>query len=210
MKNIDLNSIYRWPLSRQLIVFIIIFIVVFYLGYRFMLSGIFLQLEEAERQELDLKQQISLAITKENTLNQEIMQFKKFEQLLARWQAKLITEAEVPQLLNEILKIGAANQITFSLFNPSDEIVEGAYEKVVIKITAVGTYHHIANFVSQLANLNKVVAIKDFSLTNDKNVATNPSEPPKANKVLTAEMLLLIYVSMPEKKNHEPQISPKS
>ena len=117
MLKINYSSIYQWPLKRQIPIFAIIFIAVFFVCYKWSISDLKIQILAAQDQESDLKQQISMVISSETNQRSELTEYPVARDLLTTWQAKLITHSRLPDLLKQILKIGEANNIYFSLFN---------------------------------------------------------------------------------------------
>lgn len=201
MTKITLNTIYQWPPKKQLLIFGVVFCVVFLAGYIWDITNIKGKIIAAQDQEVDLKQQIDMAISKEGTLVAELKQSEVSHDLLTKWQGKLITHAQLPELQKEILKIGAINNIEFSLFNPESETPDGIYMKLPIDMVMVASYHQTADFVSQLANTNNIIVIKNFIISNENKADELGSKlADKANSVhlLTVKMQLEIYF-VPEK-----------
>lgn len=122
MKKMTLNNIYEWPLMTRLLLLGLIFLLAFYFGYRYDVSNQIATLSRVAQQELDLKQELELVIHKSKTTEQEILRLPTLKAELAKWNKQLITYDELPQLLNEILKIGADNHLFFSVFTPGEMV----------------------------------------------------------------------------------------
>lgn len=199
---ITLNNIYQLPLKKQLPLFGAIFLIVLIAGYLWDISKLKTNIANAHDQEIDLKQQIDMAISKEGSYQDELKQATTSQQLLTKWQARLITPAQLPALLKEILKMGAVNNIEFSLFNPDDAVLkDGIYTKLPINIIMVGSYHQTADFISQLANAPNIIVIKNFTISNENKadeLGSNLAQKANAAHLLTIKMQLEIYF-LPEK-----------
>lgn len=199
MKNLNLNfkNIHEWPLITRILIIGLICAVVFYLGYWWDVSNLNERLVNTEHQEQDIKDQLKLVITKEEKTKSDLSQFAKLEKLLKQWQNTLINYSELPEILNQILKIGATNHLYFSQFNPAQEVKEEQhYLKVPIKVVVVGSYHQIADFISQVANLPWIVVVGDFTISKEnKNdvLGSKLAERANAENLLTAELTLEVY-----------------
>lgn len=201
----NIKNIHLWPLKKQAAIFALIFILVFYIGYWLDISSLVSEQTKDKAQEEDLKQQISMVISKEAALKAEISNYPMLLDILGQWKQKIIKQTELPSLLNEILKVGAANRIIFTFFNPEDAVKDGAYLKVSIQTIIVGGYHDIANFVSQIANMPKMVVIGDFTLSNEIKadvVGAKLADQANAENLLVAEMMLELYIMPVENTAH--------
>lgn len=202
MNKYDFKNVHQWPMTMRALVIGFACAVAFYFGYSRDISSLNINLSKAKQQENDLKTKISLIISEKKSLQGELIQFPQYVALLNSWNNQLIQYTNLPKLLNEILKIGAANNVFFSLLNPGAELKEGIYTKIPIKVIAVGNYHQVATFVSQLANLNWIVVVNNFTLSNEnKNdvLGTKLASTANAENLLTVEMNLEVY-SRAEKK----------
>lgn len=182
MSKYDLKNIDQWPLMMRYIVIGICCAGLIYLGYFFDVSRLTKRLDVAKQQEQDLKQQFELLFTQQSALETDISELPVLQNALNAWQKKLIKKSDLPELLNEILKIGTANGLQFNLFNPGDEVKEDMYIKMPIKVVVTGGYNQIASFISQTANLPWIVVIGNFKLS--KAVGSDN---------VTAELVLEVY-----------------
>lgn len=234
MNNMSLNNIHEWPLMTRLLLLLLVFLGVFYLGYRFNLSSQIQSLSRAQQQEVDLKQQIEFVVHKTQTIQSEVSQLPELQDELVKWKNQLVNYNDLPELLNQILKLGADNNLFFSSFTPGDTVkvevpsklaanaeaatptqtgatesditdtakTKASFDKVSIKVVVVGKYHQLADFISQLANLPWIVAIGDFTISNENQstlLGESLAKQAEAQHLLTAEMMLDVY-NTPESK----------
>jgi type IV pilus assembly protein PilO len=198
----DLRNIYRWPFKKQLGIYLLVFIIVFYFLHRLFLSTITSELEANKKKESELKSQIKSLIIKEQLIKAEVAQSHHLQSLLLQWKDELTTRKNLPELINAILKIGANNNIYFAAFNPDTEIPSNAYIKVPINVVIVGNYHQIGNFISQVANLPTIVSIGNFTLSTEHKIdvlGKQLFDQAIAHNLLTADFNFEIYF-LSEKK----------
>lgn len=122
MKKMTLNNVYEWPLMTRLLLLGLIFFISFYLGYRMALSNLFSKLSAAEQKETDIKQEIEFVIHKSKVIQSEISHLPVLRRELDKWNKELVNYQDLPQLLNQILKLGADNHLFFSLFTPGESV----------------------------------------------------------------------------------------
>jgi type IV pilus assembly protein PilO len=244
MKKMTLNNIHEWPLMTRALLLGLVFSAAFYVGYRYDLANQSQVLSRAEQKEADLRQQIELVIRKSKIVEEEVVILPKMKAELAKWDKQISPASNVPQILNDILKIGADNHLFFSLFAPSEANIvklqprdaekpaENAsasptaqpaapapanaqpaaeadksskavsYAKMPIKVVVVGTYHQIADFISQVANMPAIVVIGDFTISNENQnslLGEKMAKQADAQHLLTGEMTLNVY-HLPESK----------
>lgn len=206
MKSLNFNTMYDWPIGAKAVVLGILFLIVFYLGYRWNIASLKSNYQDLVAQEADLKQQFESIVVKEETLKTELVQFSSLQLMLNDWRKQLPVQDNLPELLNEILKMGAARHIFFSLFDPGDEVKEKPYWFVPIKVVMVGDYDQISIFLSQLANMPWILAIRNFVFSDEnKNDVLGARLATIANEqnLLTAEVTLSIYF-IPPKQEEAP------
>ena len=207
MSKFDLNTIYEWPIMTRGLIILLLCAVVFYLGFYLDLSSMNNKLTSEKNTENDLKQQIKLVVDKESQVTHSLSRFDAMTTLQQQWQKSIINHANLPELLNEILKIGANNNLHFSHFSPGNPIKEGSYLKIPIKIVVAGDYHQVSSFMSQIANLPWIVVIGNFSLSTQNKAEVLGAELAKeadTQKWLTTLLQLEVYY-IAEKSKASPK-----
>lgn len=74
-------------------------------------------------------------------------------------------ETEIPSLIVDVSQTGLASGLQEKLFQPQPEIPKDFYAEKPIKIRLSGGYHEIANFVSGVAALPRIVTLHDINIT---------------------------------------------
>lgn len=199
--NLELSKIYEWPRSSQSIVYVIVFAIVFYFGYRWDIASIQDALQASQQQETDLKQQYEASVSKAAAIKNDLDQSAALMDLISKWKSKLVVHSNLPELLNEILKTGANNNLYFSLFSPGDEVKTDNYTRVPIKVVAIGSYQQLSQFISQVVNMPWIVVVGDFVISRGTKTEGADAKSDSSNSdVLTAEMTLDVYYLSGTKK----------
>jgi type IV pilus assembly protein PilO len=81
---------------------------------------------------------------------------------------QLPDKSEMDALLSEINQAGAGRGLQFELFKPEQLQLRPYYAELPIAIKLVGNYHALAGFVSDIANLPRVVTIDHLLINQQK------------------------------------------
>lgn len=194
MVNYDIKNIYQWPIQAKALVCATAFLLIFILLYIILTVPEKAEIAKSIKHEKDLKDQLKMMLDRQVTVKANIAQLPAIKSILAQWQEKIYTKNELPNALNEIMKLGQANNLKITSFNPADEIKDGIYYKTPVNMDITGTYDHISRFISQIANMPKLVNIDAFLITRTKELnAGKDSGPLNSNDVLTAKLDIEIY-----------------
>ena len=75
---------------------------------------------------------------------------------------------ELPALLTGISKAGSNAGLEFLLFQPEPIVTKDFYKEIPLSMTVNGTYHQVADFFFQVAELNRIVNIRNMSMKAQK------------------------------------------
>lgn len=176
LRGLDTQDIGRWPLLFRAIAIGIIFVLVAVGGtYYFVWRNKIPQLEQVQRQELDLRATFESRQRLAANLDAYKDQLEEVERTFGAMLRQLPGETEVPSLLIDISQTGLAAGLEERLFQPMSEVTREAYSELPIKMQLVGTYHELGNFVSGVVALPRIVTLHDVVLkpeqTGDRNAA---------------------------------------
>lgn len=172
LSDLTLDNIGTWPEAIKVVIYIAIFVLVLILSYRIDLSKKMMEWDDAEHKEETLKNEFTQKQHMASNLEAYQQQVNKIEAQLKDFLTRLPTQTEIPGLLEDISKTGLSNGLEFNLFKPLPEVKRDFYAELPIEISVTGDFHQIAEFISQIASLNRIVTLHDFSLAIGKNIQT--------------------------------------
>ena len=73
---------------------------------------------------------------------------------------------EIPSLLTNISQLGRESGLQITLFQPQKEVPMDFYEEIPVKIKLYGSYRDMASFFEKVANLSRIVNIRDLSMSD--------------------------------------------
>ena len=168
LQSLDVNDIGRWPLFFRVAVIAIVFVVVLGLGiYWTIVQDKHPQLEKVQAEEETLKVTFENKQRKAANYDAYKAQLAEIEQSFGTMLRQLPGETEIPSLIVDISQTGLAAGLQEKLFQPQGEIPRDFYAEKPIKIRLTGGYHEIANFVSGVAALPRIVTLHDINITRE-------------------------------------------
>lgn len=166
LKALDVNDVGRWPFAFRAAVIGIVFAVVLGVGvYFFIIEDKLPQLKREQQTELDLRTTFENKQRKAANYDAYKAQLAQMEQSFGTMLRQLPGETEIPSLIVDISQAGLAAGLQEKLFQPQAEIPKDFYAEKPIKIILSGGYHEIANFVSAVAALPRIVTLHNIIIT---------------------------------------------
>ena len=166
LKNLDVNDVGRWPLLFRAAVIFIVFIAVVGAGVWFtIIKDRLPELQRAQDDESTLRVTFENKQRKAANYDAYKAQLAQIEQSFGTMLRQLPGETEIPSLIVDVSQTGLASGLQEKLFQPQPEIPRAFYAEKPIKIRLSGGYHEIANFVSGVAALPRIVTLHDINIT---------------------------------------------
>jgi type IV pilus assembly protein PilO len=75
---------------------------------------------------------------------------------------------EISSLLTGISQSGQQAGLDFLLFQPQNEVNKNFYAEIPVSIRVTGGYHNVAEFFDKVANLSRIVNIRNIQISRDK------------------------------------------
>jgi type IV pilus assembly protein PilO len=156
----------RWPLGVRIGAVVTWFLLVtFVLAYAWVWQNKSPELDAAQGQEQTLRGEFQTKHAKAINLDVYKQQLKDIERSFGALLRQLPGKTEVPNLLVDISQTGLAAGLGEKLFQPGPEQKKDFYAELPIKIRLSGGYHQLAQFVSGIAALPRIVTLHDIEIT---------------------------------------------
>lgn len=166
LKSLDANDVGRWPFMFRAGVIGIVFAVVVGAGiYYTIIEDKAPALERVKQEEITLRDVFMNKQRKAANFDAYKAQLAQMEQSFGTMLRQLPGETEIPSLIVDISQTGLAAGLQEKLFVPQSEIPRDFYAEKPITISLSGGYHEIANFVSGIAALPRIVTLHDINIT---------------------------------------------
>jgi len=169
LQSLDVNDIGRWPLVFRVAVIALVFIAVTFAGIWFtIVKDKAPVLERAEAEEQELRVTFENKQRKAANYDAYKAQLAQIEQSFGTMLRQLPGETEIPSLIVDISQTGLAAGLQEKLFQPQAEMPRDFYAEKPIKIQLSGGYHEMANFVSGIAALPRIVTLHNINITPEQ------------------------------------------
>lgn len=166
LKNIDINDIAGWPIPIKVAGIVIVCGLVLFGGYWFVIQGEIEDYDHAKGQEPQLRDTFLAKKALAINLPAYKQQMEDMEQTFGSLLRQLPNTTEVPDLLVDITQAGLGRGLEFVLFKPEKEQPKDFYAELPISVNVRGTYHELAQFISDVAALPRIVTFGDIVITS--------------------------------------------
>jgi type IV pilus assembly protein PilO len=165
LQSLDINDVGRWPLLFRAAVIVLVFVAVAGMGIYFtVIKDRMPQLERAQAEEETLRVTFENKQRKAANYDAYKAQLAQIEQSFGTMLRQPPGETEIPSLIVDISQTGLAAGLQEKLFQPQSEVQRDFYAEKPIRIRLTGGYHEIANFVSGIAALPRIVTLHDINI----------------------------------------------
>jgi len=166
LRMLDVNDVGRWLFAYRAGVIGIVFAAVVGLGiFWTIIENKAPQLARAQDDEQTLRVTFKNKQKKAANYDAYKAQLAQMQQSFGTMLRQLPGKTEIPSLIVDISQTGLAAGLQEKLFQPQSEIPKDFYAEKPIKIRLSGGYHEIANFVSGIAALPRIVTLHDINIT---------------------------------------------
>ena len=164
LSSLDINDIGSWTRRVKLFMTGLLCVLLVVGGYYFIIKDMFVDLEKVERKEVQLRKTFldkkALAINLD-AYKQQMVEAQEMFEVLKR---QLPNESEIPDLLIDMTQVGLSRGLQFEQIKPGSTIAKDFYAEKRVNIRANGDYHQIANFISDIAALPRIINVVNFRL----------------------------------------------
>ena len=168
LDDLELSNIGNWPLIAQVVVIALSCALVAGLAVYFDTMP---QLEAREK--LELKETTDMntlkaRAAKASRLQELKKQLAYMQRAYKKMRQRLPTKKQVAALLTDISQKGRAAGLEFNLYDPKPEQAQKEFVQIPIGIQVTGTYHQLGKFVSDVAELPRIVTLHNIRIGKTK------------------------------------------
>lgn len=168
LKSVDLKNFSAAPLPAKIAAIVLVCFGILAGGYFFFLQGMLEQHETLKRKEAELRNAYLDKKAMAINLPAYKQQMEEMEITFSAMRRQLPSSTEIPDLLIDITQAGLGRGLEFELFKPEKEKPIDFYAELPISLKVKGTYHELAQFMSDVSALPRIVTIGEITLGGDK------------------------------------------
>ena len=179
----------QWPLLPRALCGAGVLLAVLALGWFFYWDAQLEDLSQGERREQELREAYKSKVQQAVNLNALRKQKEQVGEYVATLEKQLPSKAEMDALLSDINQAGLGRGLQFELFKPGQVVVKDYYAELPIDIKITGSYHDVAAFTSDIANLPRIVTLNNLNLAAGKDSMLSMEAVAKTFRYLDKEEL---------------------
>ncbi|MDV5171235.1 type 4a pilus biogenesis protein PilO [Photobacterium rosenbergii] len=163
-QDLELDEMPDWPLPAQVLVTLAVACLVVLAGYWYWVSPKLDALDGLKSQELELRQHL---VRRANQVAALPRVREQVDILQVRYQQvveQLPEEDELSSLLASVNDIGVRNGLEFQRIEWASRAEHPLYFELPLNINVVGQYEDIGRFAADIAQLPRIVSLKDIDL----------------------------------------------
>lgn len=161
-----------WPLIPKIVILIGWFLVLLLAGWWFIWSDQLSGLDQAQQEEITLKEQYLLKKRQAVNLDLYTQQLAEIDRSFGALLKQLPNKSEIEALLIEVNQAGLGRGLQFELFRPGREEIRDFYAELPVTVKINGAYHDIGAFAADIAKLPRIVTLNGVSIAPLKNAET--------------------------------------
>jgi type IV pilus assembly protein PilO len=198
LSELNFDSIGTWPRRVKLVCIVLVCTSILMSGYWVDIHSKIIYLNDAKHAESQLQSKLTSIQQFTATLPALSSQLNEMQKSSDRLLLQLPTYSDVPGFLEALSRTGIAAGLKFLLFKPLPEEQKEFYAELPIEISVEGNYHQIASFITAIASLNRMVTLRDFTISpvRDSSSVTSRALAPESEMVperLVMNMILVTY-----------------
>ena len=168
-KSLDLNTAYLWPAPVKLLLGVLVVVAILAVGWFAKYKGQKETLDAAKAQEVKLKSSFENKAKRAATLPILKRELAELEESFAVLVKQLPTDAEIPNLIQELNQAGSNNSLQMSSTRPLPAQKDGPVEILPYSISTKGSYDQFTKFAKDVGSLSRIVVLNTVNVTTDRD-----------------------------------------
>lgn len=164
LRNINPNDFSSWPLPVKIGGIGVTSVLILVAGFWFLIQGGLDEYAAGQKKEEGLRETFLSKKALAVNLPAYKQQMEDIRRTFGSLLRQLPNTTEVPDLLVDITQAGLGRGLEFVLFRPEKESPKDFYAELPISIEIRGSYHDLAQFISDVAALPRIVTVGDISV----------------------------------------------
>ena len=168
-KSLDFSTAYLWPAPLKLLLGVLIVVAFLGLGWFVKYKEQKENLDSAKATEETLKTEFKQKANKAAKLpilKQELIELEEQFAVLVK---QLPTDAEIPNLIQELNQAGSNNSLQMSSTRPLPAQKDGPVEILPYSISTKGSYDQFTKFAKDVGALSRIVVLNTVNVTTDQS-----------------------------------------
>ncbi|MDG4867419.1 type 4a pilus biogenesis protein PilO [Guyparkeria sp. 1SP6A2] len=176
LRNLDFQTIGLTSLGTRLVIFVFVFVLIVGAVVYFDTLPQKELLERAQREEKSLLQTVDQKQRLAASLQAYEEQIKEMETRFGELLRQLPNKREAENLIDNVAQTSLSNGLKNEQIRPGNEVKHDFYAEMSYHLTLRGTYRELTQFISDTANLPRIVTLHNPAI-NPRNATAEGGEP---------------------------------
>ena len=172
-KSIELNDLYKLNPIAKLGLALALIGVILLLGYFLFFSGKYDELKAAEAEEVTLRSDYEAKAKAAAQLPALKKQLEEINTSFAILLKQLPTDAEVPNLIQELHDAASSNGMRLDKVIPQPIVNDGPIDILPYQISLTGTHAQLSQFARDVGKLSRIITLSEMKLAADQKEKSN-------------------------------------
>ena len=168
-KSLDFNTAYLWPAPVKLLLGVLIVVAILAVGWFAKYKEQKETLDAVNAEEVKLKSEFEDKAKRAATLPILKRELAELEESFAVLVKQLPTDAEIPNLIQELNQAGSNNSLQMSSTRPLPAQKDGPVEILPYSISTKGSYDQFTKFAKDVGALSRIVVLNTVNVTTDRD-----------------------------------------
>ncbi len=157
-----------WPWLPRLLCALLMLLAALAVGWHLMLQPQSEKIALARQKEQVLREEFARNAGRARDLERLRLRHRQVQLQVDALERQLPGRAELGELLAEINQAGISRGLQIELFKPGKEQLYDHYAELPIDIKLSGSFHAVAGFASDLANLSRIVSLDRIAISSGR------------------------------------------
>ena len=180
-----IDNIVQWPAKYKLMLMIMLTLFSMILGYVFFVSSHWDHYKNLQSQTYRLKADLEVKYKNVAQLPDYRIQIRAIKKQAEDVFKSLVSEHEMPGLLDDLSKIAISTGLSFELLTPLAEVQHDVYIESPIQLSVLATYQQLTAFIHRIVQMPRMIIVDRFLVYVDQKQKTKDQ--------LHIDMILKIY-----------------
>lgn len=185
LKNLDFQTIGLASLGTRLVIFLFIIVLIVGAVIYFDTLPQRDELAQKQRQEVSLLETITTKQKLAANLQAYQDQLKEMQTRFGELLRQLPNKSEAENLIIDVAQTSLKNGLKNQQIQPGAEIKHTFYAEMPYTLTLQGTYNQLAKFISDTANLPRIVTLHNPSIKPEQGDKQDMKSPPLVMTIVT-------------------------
>jgi len=164
--DLDFRDPVHWPPVPRYTLFVMVALLIFGMSWYIWMGDSYDELSSLNAKEVQLRDSFSKKLAKTSRLSTFKQQRDQVRGYVQELELQLPDQTGMNELLTEINRLGLLRNLQFEFLRPAPVVRNAYYVEMPISFRLLGSFHNVAAFSADIAQILRVIHIQDLAMTS--------------------------------------------